>query len=94
MIKVYDLEWNMLLADPTSIVFKVVAHDIEKNLKEIIRLKDNTSVIKVYEIQDNAEARFRISRPLISFPEGMQKDVERKLRQNETGLVNSISVIY
>ncbi|XP_011309490.1 uncharacterized protein [Fopius arisanus] len=75
-----NLEWNDQLMDPKSRVYRDISAEIENTIRA--NFFSSTSVIKVYNISDEGEVRFRISYPPASTPEMMQESVEKTLQEN------------
>lgn len=83
ILKLDDFHWDNDFSNPKSRVYRQVSSEIEENLKNMLQQPpNNTTVIKVYDINRDGEVRFRISYPSRSMPEEMQQLIEQTLQKS------------
>lgn len=82
IIELDNLQWIEELNDPKSRTYREVTSEIESNLKDMLHVIDNLSVVKVYEVSKDGEVKFRVSYPPMPTAEQTQTNVEKLLQKN------------
>lgn len=77
-----DFNWSDDLSDPKSRVYRETTAEIEEDLGNILQRENNKSIIKVYNISNEGEIKFRISHPPMDTLEQNQEYIEKALRKN------------